>query len=340
MSLLKFDAIQCERTRGQLDAYLSNELLVETTAEVLKHLENCADCSRELDARSRVRAALRKAVAAVAPPEDLQQAVQQRLRKAQPALIWGFPKASWALAVAAMALVFVVAAATLQWRSFERGKRLVASVLSLGISDHLECAIKGHNYPDAAPAPEQLRAKLGLQYAGLVQVVEEKLPGYQLLEAHICDANGSPRKYVHFIARGQGTILSVILTRRDGASLPTGYFLKASAPQGLELFQAQLQGMNAVGFESKEYFGYVVSDLGQDAVLQIAEGIAPPLKNALDAPVGTARLEESADAFSRAQPQIENSKDWKRADLRAVVFVQLQNGRRILGAAVLPFPGH
>jgi hypothetical protein len=291
MTLMKFDSIQCERTRGQLDAYLSNELLVETTGEVLKHLESCADCAREFDARSRLRAALRKAAATVVMPENIQNEIRQQLRQAQPASVWGFPRSAWLLATAAMALVLVTAAGLQQWQRFERGKQLVAGILSLGVSDHLECAVKGHNYPDAAPAPEKLRAKLGAQYAGLIPLVEEKLPGYQLLEAHICDVKGSPRKYVHFIARGQGTILSVVLTRRDGASLPAGYFLKAAESQGLDLFQAQLDGMNAAGFESKNYFGFVVSDLSRATVLQIAEGVAPPLKDALDATDGTAMIE-------------------------------------------------
>ena len=65
--------------------------------------------------------------------------------------------------------------------------------------------------------PEQLRKKLGSEYSPLLPAVQEKLPGFELLEAHICSLPGSPRKYVHFIARGRGTILSVILTRNDGA---------------------------------------------------------------------------------------------------------------------------
>lgn len=33
--------------------------------------------------------------------------------------------------------------------------------------------------------------------------------------------------------------------------------------------------MDVAGFESKPYFGFVVSDLGDDEVLQIAAGCAP-----------------------------------------------------------------
>ena len=90
------------------------------------------------------------------------------------------------------------------------------------VSDHVQCAIKGHNYPEVANPPEVLRKKLGPQYAGLLEVVQQNLPGFEVLEAHICSIPGSPRKYVHFITRGRGTILSVILTKNDGAQLPSG----------------------------------------------------------------------------------------------------------------------
>jgi hypothetical protein len=52
------------------------------------------------------------------------------------------------------------------------------------------------------------------------------------------------------------------------------------------------------------------------------------------------KLETRPGASFRAQRQVEISKDWKREDLRAVVFVQLQGNHRILGAAESPFPGH
>jgi hypothetical protein len=41
--------------------------------------------------------------------------------------------------------------------------------------------------------------------------------------------------------------------------------------------------MNAVGFESKEYWGFVVSDLSRDTTMQIASQLAPSLNATLDA---------------------------------------------------------
>ena len=284
MKVLNFDSKQCERVRRQLDAYLSNELLVETTSEVLKHLESCEACSDELGARQRVREALQKAATRQLPPAHLREAIRQRLRSAQPGLFSRFRVTTWAVALASLTVVMV---AGQQWLGFERGRQIVANVLTLGVSDHLHCAIRGHNYPELANPPEQLREKLGPQYAGLLPVVQEKLPGFQLLEAHICSVPGSPRKYVHYIARGQGTILSVILTKRQGESLPAGRLLVAGAPTGVNLYKAKLEATSVAGFETNEYFGFVVSDLGQDEMMQLAASLAPALRDALDGSAGT-----------------------------------------------------
>jgi anti-sigma factor (TIGR02949 family) len=287
MNVLDFNSKHCEQIRGQLDAYLSNELLVETTGEVLKHLETCESCSRALESRTRVREALRKAVAAQEPPVGLSEAVRERLRSVQPGYFRRSRPSSWAVALAALMLVILAGAIGQQWLRVQRGRRLVSSILLLGVSDHLHCAIRGHNYPDVANPPDRLRAKLGPAYEGLLQIVEARLPGFQVLEAHICTVPGSPRKYVHFIARGQGTILSVILTKREGESLPAGRLLAAKVAGGTTLYQTRLEGMGVAGFESKGYFGFVVSDLGQKEVMQIASGLAPALRKALDTGVSS-----------------------------------------------------
>jgi hypothetical protein len=158
---------------------------------------------------------------------------------------------------------------------------MIAMVLTLGVRDHLHCAIKGHHYPDVAYPPAELIRKLGSRYAGLLPVVEARLPGFEILEAHICYAGGA-RMYVHFIARGRGTILSVILTGREGESLSTRRFLAAGASGDVTLYDAKLEGMSVVGFETRDYFGFVVSDLGQDEMVQIASPLAQPMRDALN----------------------------------------------------------
>jgi anti-sigma factor (TIGR02949 family) len=297
MNVINFNSENCLRVRRQLDSYLSNELLVETTAEVTRHLETCADCARELESRTKVRDALRRAVGGLEVPQDLGQAIVRELEKQSAENEWTFRGLAWAGALALFLLAGLLGAK--YWSQMRRGRQLVASVLRIGVADHIQCAVKGHNYPDIANPPDKLREKLGPQYSALLAVVQAKLPGFEVLEAHVCSIPGSPRKYVHFITRGHGTILSVILTRAEGVSLPIGNGLESADSGGLRLYEAHLDGMNAAGFEAADYLGFVVSDLGSHEILELARGLAPPLKEALVATETNAFLRSPASWLRR-----------------------------------------
>ena len=281
MNIINFNSEQCLRVRRQLDAYLSNELLVETTAEILRHLENCPGCRQALEARAKVREALRRAVERQEVPHSLRRSILDELGKQQTANDGGSRRLSWALA---FVLVLVFGALGVNhWRNVERSRQVVGSVLKIGVADHIQCAIRGHNYPDIANPPDKLREKLGPQYAGLLAIVQQKLPGFEVLEAHICSIPGSPRQYIHFITRGRGTILSVILTKANGVQLPGGGSLKPASSSDVRLYEAHVDNMNAAGFEAAGYLGFVVSDLSPAATLELASKLAPPLKDALEA---------------------------------------------------------
>jgi Putative zinc-finger len=294
VNVLNFDSRQCEQTREQMDAYLSNELLVETTAKVLKHLESCEACARELESRMRLRDALRRAATRQSPPEGLSEAVHQRLKKSRRRVWWAPRAPGWSLALAGATLVVIAGIVSQQWIRVEHARQMVTNVLTLGVSDHLHCAIRGHNYPEVANPPDVLRKKLGPEYAQLLPVVEKKLPGFQVLEAHICTVPGSPRKYVHFIARGQSTILSVILTKRNGESLPSGTRAAAETFANVNFYEKQLEGMSVAGFQVGGYFGFVVSSLSEHEMGQLAEGLAPALRTALQASASTAEINSFA----------------------------------------------
>ena len=280
MNTLSFDSKRCERMRQQLDSYLSNELLVETASEVMRHLESCGSCSRDLESRMRVRDALQRAVANRPVPDSVHADVLRSLRESQPRSFVRPSATRWAVGLASIAFV-LLGLFTAKWLSLRRGEQLVASILKLGVSDHIVCAIKGHNYPVVASPPDEIRNKLGVRYAVLLQVVQERLPGFEVLEGHICSIPGSNRKYIHFITRGQGTILSVILTERNGASLPKGQLPASPESAGLSVYEGHLSGMEIAGFESAQYFAFVVSDLSQNQVLQLARGLAPALNETL-----------------------------------------------------------
>src|SRR5215468_4357164 len=80
MNRIQFGPGGCEKTLRYLDAYISNELTVETNDDVVRHLEACPRCSAELDARTRLRSRLKAAVKTQGVPPELQVRVRERIR--------------------------------------------------------------------------------------------------------------------------------------------------------------------------------------------------------------------------------------------------------------------
>ena len=103
--------MQCRDFREIADSYLSDELLIETNHDVIRHLEKCAGCRRELSARRELHATLRASFAHAA---DLQmtdefarrlraQLRATHLRQANASFVLG-KRSTW-LALAACLLI-------------------------------------------------------------------------------------------------------------------------------------------------------------------------------------------------------------------------------------------
>lgn len=71
--------MNCQKFKEIVESYISDELLVETNHEVLRHLENCPACRRELSLRRDFRGKLRAAVRN-APDAQIDPAFTQRLQ--------------------------------------------------------------------------------------------------------------------------------------------------------------------------------------------------------------------------------------------------------------------
>src|SRR5262249_44758275 len=134
----------CEKIRRYLDSYLSNELLVETNHEVLKHLESCKDCTAELEARARVKNLLRRAVQTQAVPLDLSEKIQKRLRRKATARKFSMDWGRGLLAVAALLLLTL--GGRIGWRSWQTAQaaQQTAAILKIGVDDHIVCVIDHH----------------------------------------------------------------------------------------------------------------------------------------------------------------------------------------------------
>jgi anti-sigma factor (TIGR02949 family) len=260
----------CGGMRARLDAYLSHELPEEASRAVRRHLEICARCAAELDARARVRTQLQAAVRAMPVPTDL----EAKVRRAVSSHVARPRTGLWAVAAAAAAILCVMLIGILRRQMNPEAAILrktsgrLAAVLNVGLRDHLHCAIFRKYSKQPEPA-SQMASDLGPAFAALAPLVEARLPGdFRVVQGHRCEAGG--RQYTHFIVSGGGKTVSLILTRRQpGESLGGG------------IYQAGVDRFQVVGFESHDYLAYVISDLDAQRNIQLAANLAPMLRGYL-----------------------------------------------------------
>jgi len=71
----------CKKALALLDAYLSNELTAETTAQINNHFERCLECSEEFHVREHIKRRLQIAVSRSPTPTGLEKKVSRSMRR-------------------------------------------------------------------------------------------------------------------------------------------------------------------------------------------------------------------------------------------------------------------
>jgi len=85
---------------------------------------------------------------------------------------------------------------------------------------------------------------------------------------------------VHLTFEKDGRLLSLVVTRKQtGESLEVQS--PAAEPAGVRIYQSGAGRYEVVGFEAGNFFAYVVSKLRGKANLQIAESVAPGVRDFL-----------------------------------------------------------
>lgn len=289
MNRIQFGEGGCEKTRRYLDAYLSNELLVETNHEILRHLETCAACAGELEVRTRLRARLKSAVQTQPVPPELPARVRDRIRQPE-SRSWLSRNWSYAMAAAVLvigAAIWVGPSGTplpdladraAQATYIRKVSAAVAPVFQPGLCDHIHCALF-RKYPQDPPSLQEMESKLGAEYTGLLPLIGPAVPdGYKLVLAHQCTYAG--RKFVHLTVRKGTDVISLVITRKnDGETFAA--FSPGTNASSVPVYQASTESYQVAGFESEHYLAFVVSDLKGKANLQIAAALAPAVRQLL-----------------------------------------------------------
>ena len=291
MSVLEFEQGYCKRIRVYLDSYVNNELMVETTHEVLRHLENCKECAAELEAKTRMKNLLQKAVLRDGAPAAMRDRIRRDIRNSPDA--WWSPRThlmQWALVAAAALVLFVGGWSVLhsynlrrpQPRSVEatllRPEIPNADLLNIGLVDHINCAVV-HGQQDRRLTPEQMSERLGSDYAGLVPVVEEKAPGFNIVVAHRCHVEA--REFVHLILRNQERVCSLVITKKNGEAFPADEAAAIEQAASVATYRARTRDYEVTGFETRDFLGFVVSNLSASGNRMLASSLAPAVRDFL-----------------------------------------------------------
>jgi anti-sigma factor (TIGR02949 family) len=296
MNRIQFGEGGCEKIRKYLDAYVSNELMVETNYEVLRHIEGCPACAADADARARLRSRLKAAVNAQSVPPEIQVRIREQIRNGRSGswFCLGWLEAGWPRWAVATAAALVVAAGLWVNDSTERLPAVsdrpaqrtyisrvsanLAAILKVGLGDHIHCAIF-RKYPKDPQPVDKMEAELGPAYAGLLPVVRAAVPeGFKVVMAHQCSFDG--RKFVHLTLEKNGGLLSLVVARKQAGESLDG-LSPAAAASGVRIYQSAAGRYQVAGFEAGNFVAFVVSEQRNKENLRIASDVAPAVREFL-----------------------------------------------------------
>jgi hypothetical protein len=289
MNVVHFNDRSCERYRRYFDAYLDNELLVETNQDLLQHLTSCAECSRILEDRARMKQLVREAVEKQQVPLELVETVRHRLRMERGSF-FGFNAARWPMAAAAVLVLAIGSLGILQWGGILRFTDIdsplrvvsaqVEKILRVGLVDHVHCTILFQQWKRFFTFDEMKastgRAALGPEFIDLVPAVQSKLgTNLKIVNGHRCTADG--RQYIHLIVTGDNnrTLLSVIITEKRNESFAEADASALVRASGVPIYHERQGILEVAGFESGKYLAYVISNLDHEENLKVASDLAP-----------------------------------------------------------------
>ena len=236
----------------------------------------------------RLRTRLQQAVRGQEVPPFLEARIRRQIHSAEPAAVpW---RRAWTIALAALMLVvgpgvayqlghLRFTAASQESFVVSTGHHL-ASIMRVGLGDHLHCAYfaKPSKTP---PTTEQFVRDMGPGYAALIPVVRKHVPGnYRLEAAHQCKYHG--RKFVHVVLMNDRQPISLIITNKvPGESFEADGLIPALAQSGLSIYRASAQKFELASFESRDHLVYLVSGLSGQTNMDQLFAMAPDVRSVL-----------------------------------------------------------
>jgi hypothetical protein len=256
--------MQCRDVRELADSFLSEQLLVETNHELLRHLQTCPDCRSDIAGRRVMRDGLRAAFGRAAdlqPRPELVAELRARLRPVPAEISRRSVLQSWWALAAGVAL-----AAGGGWFVRTSSSRSRLSMLAReAAGDHQNCAVR-FNLAERPIPLEEAGRRYGAPYAALARFVPPTVEGsLDVLERHSCVYQG--RRFGHVVFRYRGALTSLLVT-------------EGTPPAAAELEPTET-GPVVASLPAGRFVGFIVAGLERQQVLELAQALAEPLSQHL-----------------------------------------------------------
>ncbi len=279
----------CAKVRRRLDSYLTGELSVDLSHEILEHIDGCPGCRAEAEAREKLRASFRRVAASTPGPRE---GFEGEVR----ALLARTPMRRPVAASLLLAASVVAAAGMAGWLVLSRAAApeaseatvaatldapaLDASAAEFAALNHKNCA-RAARWPREAASTEAFSRSVDAPLAAAAQAAAARLPGYAPVSAHECAHAGET--IFHIILRRRGDegrdgLVSVVVTRPHSAlaaRAKTTELLAASSRLGFSVAGARVTDGSLV---------LVVASADEKAVLAIGRAVLPAFAAAVAIP--------------------------------------------------------
>ena len=272
--------MQCDDFREIADSYLSDELLIETNHDVIRHLETCAGCRLELASRRQLRHQLRtqfNQASDLQMPDGFANNIRLQLRDQalrRPRVV--IPRMAYVGIAASLLIAIALGFTALQrWRLNQRELVAWASLTESAAGDHRECALEHKLGPTIIDLKEAGRVYDRAYFNLDGEIAVGALPaGAQLIDAHSCEFRG--RRFAHLVVKYHDQLVSVLVAKTEG---PNNRAPKPEAGDLVADLNSNPYRIAYVGTERHAVF--VVSGLDQKDNMVIARSIAPALEKHL-----------------------------------------------------------
>lgn len=266
--------MQCREVRDLADSFLSEELLVETNHEVLRHLEACPACQAEIASHRELRGAMRRAFTgaeALRMRDEFPREVVSRLRSVAP----GGPArrlvTRWSAVAASLAMVAGVGLFLL------RGN--LAAMARDAVGDHRNCAVQ-FRLAEKPISLEDAARRYDVAYRRLLDTPPAEMTTpvglVRVVDRHSCVFAG--RRFAHVVLQFQGQLVSLLVTADDGRLTQRA----AGADGKVQLaWLPVIDGFVVGSFRAPRHVAFVVSQLDSPGFRQLAQVLADPVYDRL-----------------------------------------------------------